>query len=381
MASGTKRRKYNQAPDLGYVPEWEDPAFAEANAIRRENGNKLMMHLLSLYALTKISAKDLAIACHYAALAQVPGGNFDTYAVEPGQTSDGNYQKHLDKVLPSPGFLGSVRQPSMLRGKAARTTQHMPFLPIHEAIASEVRSNPGLVEASEETEWGEAYETHPLVVRARQQDLPPPLPVAIYVDAVRFSAAIAGRTDSVIGIWCFTLKTQKRHLLSSIRTRDLCRCGCRGWCSIYPHLLSVSWGAECLVAGRRAERDYDGREFAAGSPLLSAIDEYGVDLNFTAIIFWIKGDWAEIAHTFGLPACTSIHNACPFCTSRGGCHLHSGYRNASLGCWPWPLRADPYENLCRAREITLVIDSEAMRDDILNRLEYKKGKSSEVAIW
>ena len=70
----------------------------------RTAGYELYQHLVSLYALGKLSAKDLCVASHYAASAAVPGGDFESLAMDPSSQS-GKFQAHLDRVLPSVGPL------------------------------------------------------------------------------------------------------------------------------------------------------------------------------------------------------------------------------------------------------------------------------------
>ena len=52
-------------------------------------------------------------------------------------------------------------------------------------------------------------------------------PLALYVDGVRHT-----KRDGVIGFFIYSLVTPRRHLCVAVRKSDLCRCGCRGWCSM-----------------------------------------------------------------------------------------------------------------------------------------------------
>ena len=142
MASGIKRRKYKPSSscDLGYVPECRDPCHQAANAIRRDNGAMLLKFLLSLYASCKITAKGLCVSCHHAALAEVPGADVHLYAMEPGQATDGNDQRHLDSCLPAPKYSHMVQTPGRVEGVGRRSSLTPPVLPLHEAIASETQN-------------------------------------------------------------------------------------------------------------------------------------------------------------------------------------------------------------------------------------------------
>ena len=88
-----------------YEPEAGDTSSGDGwvgNNAARAAGAKLLKHFLSLYAQSKMSAKDLCVACHFAAVAGTPGAQFDMYALGPDHAS-GHYQRHLDHVLPAPG--------------------------------------------------------------------------------------------------------------------------------------------------------------------------------------------------------------------------------------------------------------------------------------
>ena len=53
-------------------------------------------------------------------------------------------------------------------------------------------------------------------------------PSALYVDHVGSTT----KRDGVVGFFIYSLVTQRRHLRVAVRKSDLCRCGCRGWCSL-----------------------------------------------------------------------------------------------------------------------------------------------------
>ena len=368
-----------QAKKMYPVPEppanaWVDREAAEKWQHHRQAGSDLYKHLVSLYAVCKLSAKDLCIACHYAAEAEVPGGDFSSIALRPDQGSTGNYQRHLDPLLPNPGAMYFVECPVTLRGSDSRDVQSIACLPPHEALAKELRADPSWLEQARAAQWPESYETNPLVVSAIHEGLPKPVPVAIYLDGVRYSAPLAGRTDSLLGIWVINAWTQKRHLFCTIRTNDFCRCGCRGWCTVFPMLLCCSWGLAALRDGSRPARKHDGSAFDLSDSYVDAVREFGQDLGLTAVVLWIKGDWAEVSHTLGLPSVTSKWAPCLFCECTKA-DMHEHYRSISSSSWPWPPRdEDYYENFCNSAEIVVDINSEADHNLIMRSLVYHKGR-------
>eukprot|EP00959_Pyramimonas_sp_CCMP1952_P358264 7501534-Pyramimonas_sp.AAC.1 len=48
-----------------------------------------------------------------------------------------------------------------------------------------------------------------------------------YTDAVRYNSILDSATDSTVGFWIVNMCTLKRHLVASVRTSKLCRCGCK----------------------------------------------------------------------------------------------------------------------------------------------------------
>ena len=142
MSPGKRRRLYPE-PSVAHASTWDVDEDAEpAMQAQREAGAALLKHLLSLYALCKLTAKDFAIACHYAASAGVPGADFTMYAVPPDQASDGNYQRQLDKVLPTGGPLDYLLVPSTIRGTGARRQLTVPIVPMYEALDREMLETP-----------------------------------------------------------------------------------------------------------------------------------------------------------------------------------------------------------------------------------------------
>ena len=337
----------------------------------RAAGVDLLKHLQSLYALCKISGKDFSVACYYAAMAGCPGGDFAKFAVPPNQ-STGNYQRLLDKVLPQPGPIYYVETPCNDRSKASRSTMQLATLPLHEALARELEQDPSISEMNERASWTPAYDSNELVRAAILEGRPKPHPIAIYMDSVRFSAPLAGRSDSILGIWATNLNTNRRHLLATMRTNDFCRCGCRGWDSVFPLLQSLAWSARCLASGERPVKGHDGVALPEDHALMEQRRSHGESLPLTGVILWIKGDWAEAAHSLGLPTVSSKFEGCPYCSCNSH-DMHSLYHRAAIIDWPWADRAS-YDDRCRAHEIVVAITTPHERDVVSAALAFWKGK-------
>ena len=306
---------------MASLPSWRSSESAAEGQRRRTAGHDLLQHLLGMYATSKITAKDFAVACFYCSEARVEGANFSQYGVAPNQSSDGNYQKAVDRAVGAwrpPLYF--VPTPVQLKGKVVRSIRQIPMNPIHEAIAREVSMQPSIVDEVQRTSWPQAYWDHVVVQRARARGSPLPLPIGIYLDGVRFSAPLAGRSEATLGIWVFNCITFRRHYVIGLRTLDLCKCGCRGWCSIYPVLLAMSWSLQSLSEGRRPQVKHDGTQWLDTDPLHSIIADEGEEFGFVANLLWLKGDWGEFQHSLGLPSTTAIHSPCPMCSLRNLTH-------------------------------------------------------------
>eukprot|EP00959_Pyramimonas_sp_CCMP1952_P087631 1833603-Pyramimonas_sp.AAC.1 len=97
----------------------------------------------------------------------------------------------------------------------------------------------------------------------------------------------SGRQDSTLGIWVINLIAGTRHFLSVTRSSDACQCGCRGWCTTYPHLAAARWQVESMKDGQRPAFQFNGSQWPDDAPSGA--------LSFRAALIWVKGDWSEHA--------------------------------------------------------------------------------------
>ena len=100
----------------------------------------------------------------------------------------------------------------------------------HEKLDQEVKDNPQIVEDLRgmlaTRSFPPAYYQND-VVKAHAGR--PVLPCALYLDGAPFS-----KRDGLVGLVVYNLVSMKRHLVAIYRRSNLCKCGCRGWCSLLP---------------------------------------------------------------------------------------------------------------------------------------------------
>eukprot|EP00959_Pyramimonas_sp_CCMP1952_P463917 9485723-Pyramimonas_sp.AAC.1 len=198
--------------------DWDAHANDDRDA--EEAGQILVDRWLRLYSEGRMSAKDVCLNCYYAHMAGA-AGPFAQYSMR--ETKDtGNYQKKLDRALRISTDVKQVQVgvPTM-KNKHDRCMTDVLMTPPQEALASEflasaeLRDQCSRVETSED--WHVAYEDHPVVETAREAG-ETVMPVALYIDGVRYTRAIGvGRQDQFIGFFLYSLVSRKRHLICMLR--------------------------------------------------------------------------------------------------------------------------------------------------------------------
>jgi hypothetical protein len=266
-------------------------------------------------------------------------------------------------------FLGEmldVKIPVNLNRSQLRTTTRLPIRCLWASINNEINADPSimsLLSQSDDTRPTSImntpkYMTHPDVVRSRQAGETPPLPLAVYIDGVRYVAQAAGRSESVVGFWVENLLTSRRHFLCGFKSNDACGCGCRGWCSIQPVLSHITWQLEACQKGVVPSTNLDGTPYepaSAGGMVAQS------PLAHKACLVWVKGDWSEHQHTLGLTGWASTYSCCQYCHMDADEIKDRGVECCTL-CPDWTLRTeDDYDASCRQCEINVTIKT---KDDL-----------------
>eukprot|EP00959_Pyramimonas_sp_CCMP1952_P330450 6919481-Pyramimonas_sp.AAC.1 len=201
---------------------------------------------------------------------RIQGGDFARYATSPDAPT-GNFQRHLDTVMQDDTPLFTVAVPLNLGKREHRVICDVPMSAFWQTLETELACDTTTMDLLEMPRAQRpptvldvpAYASHPAVLQARRDNELDPIPVAVYVDGVRFITQAAGRSESVPGIWGINLLSNKRHFLAPLKSGDYCTCGCRGWCSIQPLLSAVQWQLAHMQRGERPARQYDGTAWGA----------------------------------------------------------------------------------------------------------------------
>ena len=283
--------------------EEEDPS---AETALRE----VISILLWLRFSGKLSAKMICIMFWWLGKAGLGGPNdIGKYSKKPGDPSEGNYQKFLDRAL---GFqqqsksLARLNVPGWSPSIGARVVHQIAVVPPAEALHAELAEDSSvrarLREAVADGELPPAYHDHAVVRR-----FPPAtvLPLSLYLDGTPYS-----KKDSVLGVFVCNILSGARHLICILRKANICRCGCRGWCSLWPIMAMLHWSFAQLAVG-----EFD----SAPSPGL-VWDEYRESLGGGALLLvgcllHIKLDWKEASESMGFPNWGTLLYPCLWCTA------------------------------------------------------------------
>ena len=253
---------------------------------------------------------------------------------------------------------------AMSKHDLTRSSHTLQTLPAHEALHSEVAEDASMPQRLQEALHGALltpdYFSHPVVTKNPGKVV---YPCAIYMDALPYSL-----TDSACGVWLVNMLTGMRHLLTLVRKRLCCRCGCRSWCTFFSVYKFLLWSFASLESGVFPTRRHDGtqwvlpqderRQSLGGSPM-----------GFFAAILNIRGDWSEFCGRLGLPTWADGLRPCPCCSSDAeGMYRFRGVSVGDLG--PHRVNRDEdYEDACRRCEVLVVLSKE-QRDRLLPLLLY-----------
>jgi hypothetical protein len=165
-------------------------------------------------------------------------------------------------------------------------------------------------------------------------------PFAIYLDGVPFQ-----KRDGLLCFTAYNLITLERHLVVLLRKSEMCKCGCTGWCTLFPVWLFLADAVAALAAG---------------------VSSTGERLQKMCLLH-IKGDWAEFAHSIGLPSWSSLLHPCFACIATKDQLLALG--DASPVSGPYPdVTQLMYEDACEECEVWVQIETKLELALLVGRL-------------
>ena len=357
---------------------FEDERAADSDAssgdelTAEEVSQQLADFLTELKLCGKLSAKDVCTIGYYAKLAGI-GGATAAFAYNLNAASEGHYNRHFKAVLKLDEEVAGaykLRVPGHDKHSTDRIQHVVPVLPAHESLSEELAETPGLSmrlrRACVDKEWSAAYFQNPVVTSA-----PPNTdvwPLALYLDAVPIT-----KRDAVIGWWVYNLATEKRHLIVTLRKSQLCQCGCQGWCSLHNTWSFLAWTFGALAEGKWPNRRHDNSDFLPDEAWRAV--RSGNDM-MRGVLIHLKGDWAEIVHSWGFVMWSHISNPCFCCWSRKETLYQVGETSPISGPFP-PKTPQHYEQACADCERVVLVPDAMTHARLIGALWYdmKKGGS------
>ena len=362
FASDWERRDYSHLLD-GLYEEAED----EENDTPEHASDMFFDMLVGLKMCGKLSAKSACILSHWASKAGMTGRSA-TIGLPPDRTG-GVYSSHFDKITGLDDLMHQqwyrVPIPVHCKYDGSRTIKEFACQPVHVSLAEEIADSKdffqSLRKAVSENSFSTAYTSDELVRSSPPGTI---VPIGIYLDGVKYQ-----NRDSTLGIWAINLATNRRHLMLCLPKRSLCRCGCRGWCSLDPALRFVEWTFTAMRIGKYPASFFDG-------PWRTQVgaDVAGEDLGFLAVCCILKADWAEFSGTLGFRSWAHHEHACFRCWATGGpagtWQQTSGIDVLTI---PWAERS--WQDLvlaCDRAEVIATINNAADQMYLVDRLQYDK---------
>jgi len=224
----------------------------------------------------------------------------------PGHQS-GKYAQHIDAKLRTrlKNFRShKLKVPLHKRRTLGRKVYDVPVLAPYEELEDEVSKDltftSDLHDAIQTRQLPQLYFDHPVVTQHADEEV---VPIGLFTDGVEFQ-----KKDTCIAIWLYTLITKVRHLLIVFKKSQLCKCGCRGWCSVWVALDYLRYCLLALADGVFPLHPYGREDIAhfnyerAGSALLHKY-----------CLVEIKTDWAEHGTTLALATWANSLFPCVHC--------------------------------------------------------------------
>ena len=337
---------------------------------RKEMGEALAEMLMRIkYQHRPLYAKDVCILAYLAHGAGATGP-VEKLRFRPDAPS-GHFQRHLDSVLAVPGaseFTQPVEMPVHAGwGDGARIMERRPMVPFHEELSKQLADDPRifdkLASMHELKKLPPSYYDSPVVIKYGRRTFP----FVLYLDGIVFA-----KRDSLLGFFVYNLVTGKRICICVLRKSELCKCGCRGWCTLFVVFCHIRASIDAAAEGRRPHRRFDGSAFWDMEE--HRTDLAGLVLEAHVCMLVLKGDWAEFTSTLGFPTFSNLYSPCPICFAPKENFLELG--GFSPDNFPYQEKTfKDIKDACERCKIRVALTA-VLHREIRKRLLYDKRKSS-----
>ena len=293
----------------GPPPEAAAPIRDEVRA----GGNGLRKYLLSQYKAGHLNARQLASTCYWS----THGGCFGVadLALHPDIDHAAEHVRAALDVRSLESFY-VVDMPVWDHENQVRTHVKFPFNLPHEQVAASFLEDP--------RQWDPInfdadalppeFSDHSVV---RDGDVRV-FPVGYYSDAVPHT-----RSDSFIAYYLSNGLNARRFLLCSVRKSDLCKCGCKGYCTLGQVLRVLTWSFTALASGIYPATSHDNGPLDHRRSLLRGTE---IASGWRGALCEIRADLLEITQALGFKNWQNPLNPCFVCSCIRPVQVSSQYR-------------------------------------------------------
>ena len=338
----------------------EGPHWNSDEDLNEAPGDALGAYLLELKYKSVLSAKQCCVLAWWAVKGGATGDITEKLAFRPTAPS-GHYNRkfksatgahahdHRNYVFSTPGYV---------KTSATRESINLTICPPHESLSEEVDHDPDILSKASDRQrkhlFPPRYDSHPVVTGAPENTIV--VPYALYLDGLPYN-----KVDSLLAIYAYTTISERRHLVASIRKKDICKCGCHGYCTLFQVFSVLRWSMSAAASGQFPSCRHNGEVFSSTDSVRSR--RSGEDMKCRFALMYLKGDWAEYCTTLGLTSWSANHHCCPWCqTSQETFFDTAGF---SFNSFPHALKSDDtYEAACAVCEIRCAFVSQADLDSV-----------------
>ena len=203
--------------------------------------------------------------------------------------------------------------------------------------------------------------------------------LGLYIDAAPYT-----KQDPFYAYYWNSVFSPKRHLITIVRKRDLCNCGCGGRCTLQGVMEVIVWMFVCMRDGMRPRRRHDGqdldarRQGTAGEPLPCRgwLNEF-------------RADWMELAQGLGFLSWNSPIAPCFVCCCTAADMHVATHPRRTMQNYREAVQAATFQfsvNLAIANRLQSILQNDdegkngrrLVRDYLLNGIQLRNGDRLEV---
>ena len=338
----------------GQSAEWIG-APVDCDDVSREDASRFLVDMvLDKYNNGKWFATDICKLAYWAEKGGMVGA-ITELSLRPGLSTSA-YSKHVKKVVGidmGHECLQWLQVPCSDSGDGSRTTMALPVINPHEVLNQEMGEDGGEIDSKlaqlvKDCMVPPVYTSHTVAIASGMKAQPG----VLYVDGVPTT-----KKDGLLGFWVYFLlsRRKKRHLVCCIRKSRMCKCGCRGWCTLFVIFSWLNWSFVAAAAGINPSRTWDEQMFTDTIRLGTA----GVELLYSLAMVAIKGDWMEFCSTFAFSNWNTILSPCLACWCTKLNYLDHSVHHKDF-------THEDYSNACESCEISVHVGKQQL--DLLHAI-------------